>query len=486
MKEQLLFNIILYVIGYLFLTAGFSLSVHLRHIIAFFLGMALWAIGFLFLIVVSIPLNPVTVLAACILVICVVAWLRRRSLVGLAGSLKKELWLFCVYLFLFIMVNIVVFHVNMLHVVGDSFSYIGTGIAVARSGYFPPPGLPNPDILYFVQGRLIFLTALTAGSYFFGVRVHSTIFPLTALYFIPLFIALFYIASESCNQRKWIRLVLGICGAIMIFTLPAYLFHAYYVNNNLFVSVFYTICIFSIFIYAKRRERVWIALSSIALCLTLLQRTEMSLFSLIPISLLISVEDIDRKDYRLFLLILVSVSLPWFVLKLRYLGLGIYYHDWGLIHVLVLLAYGLSYAVVHFPFARRYIAPLAPRILIVGLGVLVIGTLYFFNHGGIQSISRLLEVVAASKGAHDWGVIWLAIGIAVLIGVTFVKKKDLDFWVQALVAFFAMRVIFYALRVFSPSDFGSGSRIILYILPTGVCYVFLLLGETLAELLSPP
>jgi hypothetical protein len=485
--EQLHYNAVLYLIGYLLLL-GSSLPLYLRHAMAYFSGMALWAIASVFLIVASVRLSTISVLAACALVIVLVIWFRRREIVRMKGLLRGEIFWFFVGLSFFLALNVALFHLNLLNFSRDSFSYIGLGESIAKSGYFPSPGMHNSDILYFVQKRLIFLAMLIAGSYLFGVSIYSTLFPLTALSFLPVFVMLFFVASKSINPKRFIRLVLGMCGALLIADLPAYLYQAYYVNNNLLVSVFYSIGLFSVFIYDNRREKIWVTIAALTLACTMLLRNEMCVFSLIPISLFMSIKGLDRGDYRLFLFILVSVSLPWYLFKLRYLGLGNYlpYGNGEILQIFVFLGYGVSYVVVHFDATRNGLAVVAPKVLITTLAVFLIGCLYYLPLGSIKSINFLLHVISGSKGVHDWGVIWLAFAIAAVIGLAFVENRESIFWIQAVVAFFLMRVILYSVfEVLSDSHVASGSRILLHILPAGVCYILLLLAHELSELSLP-
>lgn len=266
----------------------------------------------------------------------------------------------------------------------------------------------------------------------------------------------------------------------MIATVPAYLYHAYYVNQNLFTSIYFTICIFSVFIYRKQRKRGWLAIAAITLSATVLQRTEMPIFAVIPIVMLMSTKDLKKNDYRLFLFIFLAISLPWTLFKLYYLGLGKLSHEWGLIQVIAYALFILSYLIVHFDITRKNIASIAPNIVISFLLIFIITALYYYNERVVNSIGDLLRIISASKGVHNWGAIWLAIAIFTTIDVSFIKQKDSYFWIKILIIFFSMRVIFYSLG-FSLNPFSSGSRILIHIMPTGVFYLFFLLAQVLSH-----
>lgn len=485
MIGQLGYNSILYLIGYLFLVSGFPLPKHLRYSTAYFFGMALWAVVSTFLIIFSIKICLPTVLSICLAIILLISFFNRDRL---KETDRLEFIWFPIYFTVFILINIALFHYNPIVYQPDSIKYIGMGLDIGRSGYFPPPDYMSGDIKiikYFLQGRMVFLPVIMAGSHLFGVDFYHTIFPLSAVCFLPVFAILFFIATEPLNLKKSSRLLLGVLGALMIVSVPAYLFHAYYINNNLLVSIFFSISILSIFIYRGGKDRTWLFVAAFTLGVTVLQRTEMSFFSVIPIAMLISSRRLERRDYGMFLLIFLSIAFSWHLYKMSYLGLGKYYHEWGLLQLATYSMYILSYFIVHFETTKREIAHRAPEILISVLMILIIFPLILDKQGALYSISNLFLIITTSQGVNGWGAIWLLIMTVTVIEIAVIKKRNCDFWIQTLIIFFAMRILLYSSESFlkgANSVFHSGSRILLHILPIGVFFVFYLLANILSDM----
>jgi len=363
----------------------------------------------------------------------------------------------------------------------DSATLLGVGSILGKSGQIPPTGLSDDMFLGLMKNRIGLLSLILAGGYIFGVKFYNFIFPLSAFYFLPTFALLFFYASEGLNVNKVVRLLLGGCGTLMILSVPAYWYHAYYVHQNLLTSIFYSIAIFSVFIYRDKRDREWLIIGAITLGITPLLRNEMLAFSAIVVAMLMSTPDLERKDYAMFLFVFFCTFLPMQLLRSYYLGLGrAGVHEWGGIQLAVAFGYLISYFIVHFDITKSKIASAIPNILISALIIFIIIGLYLFHGGVITSIYDLLQIISVSKGAHNWGVIWLAIAVIIINNISFMHRKDFNFWIQILIFFFSMRILVYSLG-FQLNQFSSGSRILLHIMPTGVFYIFFLLASLLSD-----
>lgn len=486
MYEQIYFNVCLYLVGYLFLLNWPSLSVHLRHIMAFLGGMAIWGIISTLLIVTSVPLSPVTIASAVIVLLVPLYYYNRRLILEPGLSfLSRELFWASIYCSLFISANLLLARYNHTLVIGDSFMYLGIGRDIVISGYFPPPGLEDWE--YFLRSRMSFLATLVAGATFFNIELIRIITPLAALYFAGLLTLLFYQSSEKIDLRPRLRFFIGLVGALLMVTVPGYyLKHAYYINQNLFTAIFFTTSIAAIYIYDIRRESQWLVISAICLGATTLMRTEMNFFAVIPIVALLGIDDIKRREYALFLFSFVAVALPLQIFIAYKLGMSRHYHGWPLGQVLVYLVYLTSYFIVHLRSLRSRVAPRAQQLLTAALVVVMLAAA-IGKMNVLGSITDLLSIVVFSEGTVRWGVIWIAIAAVLVTGTIFNKDKDksFDYWVHILLAFFMLRIVLYSLGLFregSNSQFYSGSRILLHIMPVGIMYMLMVFSKALASI----
>ena len=488
---HLLFNASLYLTGFLFLSLGFSLPVYCRHFMAFLAGVALWGIISTFYLIVSIPLTLINILLFFALLLSLTIWNRRKEIFKSDRSYKKELLWFGLFFSVFILLHIAVSNYNLTFVSFDSWRYIGIGQAIGKSGYFPPPGFQAWD--YFLSARMAILAVLYAISYLYHIELPYTLMPLTAIYFLLTFLALFFIATESTRLAPRLRLLLGICGVLLMATLPAYWFHAYFVNQNLLTSVYFTCSLMSLFIYRHQRRLLWLIIAAVSLSVTTLMRNEMSFFASIPLLMLLSMEGLEKKEYKIFLLIFISISFPWRVFNVYLLGLDHLVHDWGVLQIGVYVIYLLSYFMIHFKITRDHLAPLTPAITIGILTTLIFGLMSFSTikptEGMFASINSVFLIMFKSSGKYeDWRLIWFVILFFLVINALFIKEKQIHFWKDVLVIFILLRLILYSIGLFSieaaASMFNSGSRILMHLMPSGICYVMLSLGYFLSDLID--
>src|SRR3972149_9521041 len=95
--NHILFNISLYLTGFLFLSFGFSLPVYLRHFMAFLAGVAVFGIVSTLFLITSIPLNLTYILLFVVALLTLIIWNRKDEIFKSGGTYKKEFFWFGIF-----------------------------------------------------------------------------------------------------------------------------------------------------------------------------------------------------------------------------------------------------------------------------------------------------------------------------------------------------------------------------------------------------
>ncbi|MCK5849669.1 MAG: hypothetical protein KAH23_02045 [Kiritimatiellae bacterium] len=457
---------------------------------AFFVGVVVWSISSMLLLVVRIPVRPYIVIPLCVCIIGVAYYLNRAAKHEFKKNTLRYIVLSFVYVTVFMLANILVLNTNRIILTPDSFGYSGMGLIIAESGTFPAPGLDAESASGFIHQGNILLPLLWAGSKFFGVDFYFSVFPLAALCFLPAFALLFVVSSNGLGLGMKTRVMLGCVGAMLLGSVPSYWHHAYYLSSGTLTAVFFTMCVSGVWIYRRQGDVRWLVLASLCQICTVLLRTEMLNFSVIPIVMLMGGAcRIKRRDYIAFLAPYLLVCVIWQGYKTYQGGMGGFgEHENSLIQLGTLFIFALTYVVIHFRFTRRVLVPLAPCLLVCVLLSYLIFALYFNHTGTVRSIAGLLQALSYPMGWCEggaWGWIWLTMAVFAVVNCAFIRSKSFVFWGQAVLIYLSMRIILYSLDFMFPdaaiNQFNSGNRMLIHILPLGIMGMLHILASALVR-----
>jgi len=488
MTGQVLYMLMLYVLGWLLLVPARDLSRHCRCLLALFAGMMLWSCAVLLLLMVSVPVTPVTAVLFCAAGIGSVVWFFRRNVKVLVAEKAAEAAAFLSYAICLVMVVLASYTWNYTILTPDSFKYVGIGMDIARSGRFPPPGMDAESVSYFLKGVISFMPALWAGACFFNIDFCFTIFPVSASWFLVVLVILFVRLTDPVAVPWTARWVVGACGAALLASVPSYWHHGCYVSISLFTGIYFTVCIAGVFIYRANRKLVWLVIAGASLSATTLLRREMGIFAAIPVAVLMGTKGLDRKHYATFMVVFLALSVPWQCYRFRLAGFGDAHPARALVQVLPYIAYGFSYVLVHFKWCRQKLAVLVPDIMVATLLVFVITFMFVGKRGMLRSVVGLLNIFSSPTGfieGGDAGFIWLTMLMVGVANLFFLRSDYCNMWLRALVAFFCIRLGIYAFDTFftnpAVNQYNSGNRMLVHIMPTAVLFIVLCVGHGLAQ-----
>lgn len=472
MFNQIIFNVVLYLSGYIFLLAFTSLNRWLVCIMSYITSLALWGIIATFLVVMQIKLTLFFLVLSYLAITLLTYKLINIKTERL--SIKKELFYACIGCGAIATLTILFFKYNLIHLSPDSYRYVLIGHSIEEFGYF------NRDYFgweYAVKGRMSFLPLIYAVSKFFKIDFFYTLFPITAFVQVLLVPSIVYKLTRDFSEIKYVRYFFCFLSTATIATIPAYWWHAFYVSNNLLVSVCFTISLSLVLIYYEERNIDWLLISAMFLGATSLLRTEMTFFASIVIIILLGLKNLSRKDYFVFLCIFIVIALPWQLYRIILLGLGRHTHGWGLFQLIAFILYGGSYLFVCFDYMRQIFLANIIKIYLFMLFIVLMIVLTIFSSEAIDSLKYLLTIISQPVAKHNWSIFWIILSCFFVYDLLFIKSSKTFIFGSAIAIFMTYRVLLYALPFISTNAYllsaheNSGNRILLHILPVCVIYV---------------
>lgn len=482
MAAQILYNAFLFTTGFMILAPWPALTPHLCGLLGLFGGFAIWSIISVFVFILHIPYTLAIMLPACLAVSVIGFWIRRDSFNEKAFWLRRILW-FTVYLVALVGVTLVASQTNYLFFTPDSYSYIAGAGALIEQSKSLAPGDYSPGLVATISSAgPIALAALWAGSRMFGVEFWYSVIPVAATGFLPTFALLTLKDLEGTVPRRSLRATLALLAALLLLSVPSFLYNSHYLHSNLLTGFFFTFAVVGVSVHRRSRESLWLLIAAVAMSCCILLRTEMVQYAAIPIVLVLGTDRISPRRYLLFLApILLVASLSQLLKGMA----GHSTHDpsvlqWGFLGI-----YAASYTVIHLQWTRKRLAPLAPRATASLLVIIVLYSLYFNHQGMVRSLSGLLHVVSYREGLLEggaWGGTWLLIGACATLNAAFIRNRVFRLYGFALVVYFAVRAMIYSLPFFPNveiNQYNSGARILFHILPAAIVGAMHILGSAL-------
>jgi hypothetical protein len=440
-------------------------------------GLALCGIITTLLVVFQIKL---TLFSVAILYIAITALTYRMNHVtGKLINIKKDaLYVFC-GCGAVIILTVLFYKYNFIHLSGDSYRYILIGHSIEEFGFF------NRDYFgweYAARRRMSFLPLIFAASKFFKIDFFYTFLPISAFTQVFLVPSIAYKLSRGFRGKKKVGYILCFLSGTTIASIPAYWWHAFYVSNNLLVSLYFTLSLAAVLIYCDEPNLDWLVISALFLGTTTLLRNEMTVFASIVLIILLSSKNLSAKTYLIFLCIFFGIGFTWHAYRVILLGIGRHAHGWGLVQLLLFTCFGVSFLIVYFENLRKFLSANIIKVYLFLLFTVSIIIFNIFPNEMIESLKYLLTIMSNPENnplkGHNWSIFWIILSCFFVYDLLFIKSPKTLFLGGAIAIFLTYRVLLYGSPFLASGDgvlkshFNSGSRILIHIFPTSVIYIY--------------
>ena len=473
MLNQVIFNLVIFLMGYIFLFTLSSIGRHYRCVISYLIGIALWGIVSTLIIISQIKLNIYSVMCMYFIFVGIIYYSKNRYL---EFARWKEEFLVCgggcvVILFL----TLVFYRYNFITLTPDSYLHVFYGWRIEEVGYF------NEHLNYWGIGgydlRMPFLPLIYAGSRMFGVDFFYTCFPIAGI--LTLLLVPFTV-FKLCFYTKIstiARVTIAILCCISLLTIPTFWEQLFYVNNHLLVSAYFLLSFASVLFFKKDCRNDWLILAAICLGVTVLQRQEMLLFVSSVILVLLCCSNLNRKDYAVFLGIFTITVVPWLLYRIPLSNLESEGTGGVLFQLILFCFYPLSYFVIHFKVIRKNLSPYFGKIFFFVLVTVIAVFIKMDSEQVAASIKGLITLMGADHYVNVyWGITWLILIMCALTDVMILRSKEGMMFLSVIAAYSGYRLLIFSIpgSLVANEDLLVGNRILFHILPICITYIFYL------------
>jgi hypothetical protein len=475
MIANLLFFLAMFVVGYLFLcliAPSFDADVSL--FLAPFFGMSVFVFGFVILLILPVPAHWMSfslVLALCYSVVLFVKWHKNQRVV-LIGQINLIKLGFA--LILYSILGSLCYRFANVSIGCDAYMTLGL------SHYLANGGAPTEYLFY---ARQIFVPALHGTGMLFGMDEMFAIYPLTGIWFLGLlgaivFTALPHVGITSGSKR----FLLACLSAFALCSIGAYARHSFYVGDNLFSAIFFTVAVIGLYLYRLEKSRDWLTISGIFLGFFVLMRMENIFVSIIPILLFYWADSKRLKvDHITFFGLFYVIVLPWFIY-----GFFVIIRIWGheiiafedkgpkllAVMVIAFAFFGLLLLLhLYYLYGANWdkVRVKIPKWLISSFVLfLLLGTYLLPKHTAESIYNTIINLI----GSSEWGITWVCFLAFLFIIAMFSKSKEKEFFMIAIVP----TVILFFLTVYGRTPFRIGlgdsfNRMVLHVVPLIIIYI---------------
>ena len=230
----------------------------------------------------------------------------------------------------------------------------------------------------------------------------------------------------------------------------------------------------------------WLIISSISLGISIVIRTEVIIFASIPISFLLSHSRIIKKShYTLYTLILLLISLPWNIFLFNTIGTEHTNHyslNVFIIQAICFILIFLSSFLIYSNFIWKKLCPQLMNILFLALiAIYCLSLLIKFQSASI-SLFDFLKLTIANK---YWGGFWIVVYTTMIFHIImFSNRYKILSKLYAVNYFLFNYQGSYYIHIFKQILWGSGSRILLHIMPIAAFYLLIVLGTAFSNIFN--
>lgn len=349
----------------------------------------------------------------------------------------------------------------------DSFQYYAIAKSI-YSEYMSQAYLENAS-WHLLHGRLIFMDILLMLGFEFSIEFFSSLF-MTMLFFSVLLLS--RIIAINLSLKSFYSTLLFF--VIITFSITSlYIFnHTFYLHSNLTTGVFLSLG--TIFLFTSKEaenEEFHMMLGFLFLASTVLIRKEMTVFSLVPISLYFLAYDYSvKKMYYYVLIYLLFAYQFWFFYIIKtgdfdFVSTG---HGSQFEYIAGLLLSMLMPLAVYY-FKKFYFS-----LSRVSAGFIVIYITSLFAMLLIDQDELIRTLILFFKytffDLDKWGILWFMLATSMLFFDPGDKKQKFLF-LHFLLIFFIFRINLY-FYFDNLKDFSSGTRMMLHIIFVVIYVIF--------------
>lgn len=497
MYLQILVIFVLYVTGVLFL-ALFYPKISLNFIAV--LGLYFGSLINTFIGIVLGLLNCFSELiwyiyGLLILVLILLIYLRRKRWVGVSWRsiflpFSFMLILFALgYLFIGIDFQLLTSSTSLPYIIQSSHVYNYRTISLPGGGYDFRSQYGISEILIHALAQFFDLPALSLWHPFLWISQYAFFFMIVLEYSKEM---------ERDNNRRRYGLIIGSLILIWTATTPMNWMQSFYIHVHLFSSFSFLIFVYFFWkqVIAKKKQNIFILLSSLAICAYGLSRVEAPIMILIIMALALISYQFSRAEYRLFFYPPTALMIFWLsFIFFAYRGTSTqYWSDKRLMAAIVLYVAVVVFLIVNVKFKiikkiiTDWIRKFAYLIyLFISVLLAVMNPERFLQT--IRSVLHNMFGAIGAIGICPWGFYWLEVVVLILFLLArnrpWQKTGEQDggyfLWINTILLYLALIVIlgFFREVPYTGIRWGdSASRMLTHISPVINLLLFFKLAET--------
>ena len=477
MIEQLIFFMLMFLIGYLFI-CKITPTISSTMLIAFapLIGMCVFVFIFILSIILPVSTKITTLILFTIILYFILMGIRYycdKQIKILPNSFRLRDFLVGFFIFGTLAVLLIIIS----NVTIGTDAYITLGL----SNYLASGGIPSE---YFFYARQIFIPALHSSGLLFGLDNINAIYPVISMWFLFILYVFVFRIFSIYKIKKLNKYILSLLVTSSLASIGMYLKHSFYVGDNLFSGIFFTLTVISLFFFKLENKKDWLVISSVFLAFFTLLRMENIFIAFIPIILFLK-QNVPNKKENIFLFfgMYFIIILPWFVYGLyRILDIWgyeiLHFIDKGpklLTVITVAVSYFLFLFFVIFYSVygkhRRIITKQLNWILtLVLLSAIIMGMYFFPEKSGESIYATIINIF----NVNEWGITWGSVIFLFLFVTIFTENEEKDFFLQVI--FGAIAISFLTVYGRSPFRVGVGdsfNRMLLLVTPIIVIYCYI-------------
>jgi hypothetical protein len=287
----------------------------------------------------------------------------------------------------------------------------------------------------------VFAYLIHSAGLAFGFDYIYALYPLMALSF---FLFFFWSLFSPLKERRLAlngELIFSLIASLFLVSSYFILFHTVYIHSNLIFGIYVFIAIIGLWNRLVRKERNWLVISFVALTTSSFCRLEGALFSLIIISVFISLEIISSKEKMFYIGAFSLIVIIWHMKLFFTLSLNTSKYFLSpkralTVATLYVLTFVLLWLSQKRPLRKwkKYLPILMLYVLSVGWSILIL-TLGLRIKGGLLVLNRYGFLLLNMMKQGGWGITWIAVVLFFVVALFLKRFKHESLFIYFIFSF---------------------------------------------------